>query len=65
MTLAEDIRKTMVPEWEGFERLLGDALFSRSDLLNRINAYLLESSGKRLRPLLALVTAKACSRFYQ
>lgn len=63
MTLAEDIRKTMAPEWEGFERLLGDALFSRSDLLNRINAYLLESSGKRLRPLLALVTAKACSGF--
>ena len=61
MTLTEDIRRTIAPEWEGFEKLLTDALASRSDLLNRINAYLLDASGKKLRPLLALVTAKACS----
>ena len=61
MTLTEDIRRTIAPEWEGFERLLTEALASRSDLLNRINAYLLDASGKKLRPLLALVTAKACS----
>lgn len=65
MTLAEDIRKTMVPEWEGFERLLGDALFSRSDLLNRINAYLLESSGKRLRPAAGPRYREGLQRFYQ
>ena len=51
----------MATEWEGFERLMADSLISRSDLLNRINGYLLEASGKKLRPLLALVTAKACS----
>ena len=61
MTLTEDIRRTIAPEWEGFERLLTEALASRSDLLNRINTYLLDASGKKLRPLLALVTAKACS----
>ena len=61
MTLTEDIRRTIAPEWEGFEKLLTDALASRSDLLNRINTYLLDASGKKLRPLLALVTAKACS----
>ena len=61
MTLAEDIRNSVAPEWEGFERLMGESLTSRSDLLNKINNYLLDASGKKLRPLLALVTAKACS----
>lgn len=61
MTLTEDIRSTIRPEWEGFESILSDALASRSSFLNKINTYLLDTSGKQLRPLLALVTAKACS----
>ena len=61
MTLTEELRSAVATEWEGFERLMTDSLISRSDLLNRINGYLLEASGKKLRPLLALVTAKACS----
>ena len=61
MTLTEDIRRTVSREWESFEALLTQSLNSRSDLLNRINGYLLDASGKKLRPLLALVTAKACS----
>lgn len=61
MTLTEELRSAVATEWEGFERLMADSLISRSDLLNRINGYLLEASGKKLRPLLALVTAKACS----
>lgn len=65
MTLAEDIRKTMVPEWEGFERLLGDALFSRSDLLNRINAYLLESSGQKTQTGCCPRYREGLQRFYQ
>lgn len=63
MALAEDIRQTIAPEWDGFERLLKGSLTSCSDLLNKINAYLLDASGKKLRPLLALLTAKACSGF--
>ena len=61
MTLTEELRSAVAMEWEGFERLMADSLTSRSDLLNRINGYLLGNSGKKLRPLLALVTAKACS----
>ena len=59
MTLTEELRSAVATEWEGFERLMADSLTSRSDLLNRINGYLLGNSGKKLRPLLALVTAKA------
>ena len=61
MTLTEELRSAVATEWDGFERLMADSLTSRSDLLNRINGYLLGASGKKLRPLLALVTAKACS----
>lgn len=61
MTLIEDIRKTIGQEWEEFEKTLSEALDSASGLLNKVNAYLLDTSGKKLRPLLAMVTAKACS----
>lgn len=60
MTFTEDIRNIIGTEWTGFETLLSKELESRSVLLNRINGYVLGTSGKRLRPLLALVTAKAC-----
>ena len=52
MTLTEELKSAVATEWEGFERLMADSLISRSDLLNRINGYLLEASGKKLRPLL-------------
>lgn len=61
MTITEDIKKIVSTEWTGFESVLNAALESRSSLLNKINGYLLDNSGKMLRPLLALVTAKACS----
>lgn len=61
MTVTEDIKKIVSVEWTGFESVLKASLESRSSLLNKINGYLLDNSGKMLRPLLALVTAKACS----
>lgn len=61
MTLIGDIRKTIVQEWEEFEKMLSETLDSRSSLLNKVNGYLLDSSGKKLRPLLAMVTSRACS----
>lgn len=61
MTFAEDIRKAVYTDWGSFESILNESLASRSSLLNKINRYLLDTSGKKLRPLLALVTAKACS----
>lgn len=63
MVLLEDIRNTIVLEWERFERLLSESLDSGSGILNKVNGYLLDSSGKKLRPLLAMVTAKACSGY--
>lgn len=62
MTITE-IKEEIVSEWEAFEALLSESLDSGSDLLNRINGYILSASGKQLRPLLAIVSAKASGGF--
>lgn len=63
MGLTEEIRQSIGTPWGKFTDLLTKTLESKSILLNRINSYLLEASGKQLRPLLAMLTAKACSGF--
>ena len=40
---------------------MSDILKSDSEMLNHINNYIQNNAGKRLRPLLGLLTAKACS----
>lgn len=61
MNLTEEIKAAMGGHWAEFETLLRETINSRSIMLNKINSYLFDTSGKQLRPLLALVTAKACS----
>ncbi len=58
-----DIKAAVGSDWAEFEGLLASSLNSESALLNQINTYLLDASGKKLRPLLALLTARACSGF--
>lgn len=60
MGLAESIKAELSSEWHSFEALMVSALSSDIPLLNKINGYLLDNSGKKLRPLLALVSAAAC-----
>ncbi len=54
------IRKDIDHEWILFEELLRSTLLSSSDLLNSINSYLMESTGKQIRPLLSILASKAC-----
>lgn len=56
-----EIKKNIAEPWSHFEQLLSSTLESRSVLLNRINAYLFDTSGKQIRPLLAFVSAMAGS----
>ncbi len=56
-----DIKESVNSDWQEFESRLTASLNSGSALLNQINNYLLDASGKKLRPLLAILTAKACS----
>jgi octaprenyl-diphosphate synthase len=53
--IQDDIRS----EWLQFEELMKEALWSKSDLLNSINTYLLDNKGKQVRPLLSLLAARA------
>ncbi len=46
--------------WTRTLSLIRSSLDSDIDLLNHINSYVLEHGGKQLRPLLALLMAKAC-----
>lgn len=49
-------------DWLAFERLLSEVLHSSTDLLNMINGKVLSNSGKQLRPMLSLLSARACGK---
>lgn len=55
-----DIRRTVQSDLKEFRRYFRQAIQSDIALLNRIIQYLLRKKGKRLRPLLVLLSAKSC-----
>lgn len=61
MNNISEIKKHLAEHWSAFESLLCSTLDSQSDMLNRINRYLFDTSGKQIRPLLAFVSAMAGS----
>lgn len=54
------IKEYLGREWADVRERIGSALESDIDLLNRTNSFILEHSGKQMRPLLALLVARAC-----
>lgn len=48
-------------DWTRVEARIGEQLRSDIEVLNMTNSRILEHSGKQLRPLLALLVARACS----
>jgi len=54
--IKSDIKK----EFQSFKDLMEQTLKSESTLLSAINLYLLKNGGKQLRPLIGLLSAKAC-----
>lgn len=57
----KDLKNFCGKDWERVGEHIADALKSDIDLLNSTNDMILSHSGKQLRPLLALLVAKACS----
>lgn len=49
-------------DWEAVQNRIATALQSDIDLLNATNASILSHSGKQMRPLLALLVARACAQ---
>lgn len=55
------IREYLGADWTAVQELLLSSLNSDIDLLNQTNRSILSHSGKQLRPMLALLTARACA----
>lgn len=55
-----EILKILGPEWDKMRALMSDALHTDVDLLKETNDNILNNSGKLLRPIILLLTAKAC-----
>ncbi|MDD3079888.1 MAG: polyprenyl synthetase family protein [Paludibacter sp.] len=60
MSLIDDIKQPISDELHIFKRFFADALRSDNPLLASINEYILHGSGKQLRPILTLLSAKLC-----
>lgn len=58
MNLIDDIRKPIAPEMQIFKRIFADSLRSDNPLLSSINDYVLQGSGKQLRPILTILSSK-------
>ncbi len=54
------IKRELSNAWGGYKTALSDTLICNNQLLEQINNYLLNNSGKELRPLLSLLAASAC-----
>lgn len=49
-------------DWTRFEREVSSVLSSDTELLNAINERIINNGGKQLRPLLCLLSARACGK---
>jgi octaprenyl-diphosphate synthase len=56
----DDIRALVSADAEGVDRLILTRLRSEVALINELGRYIINSGGKRLRPLLVLLAARAC-----
>lgn len=55
------IKEFLGRDWQDVQDAIVSSLRSDIDLLNQVNTSILDNSGKQLRPLLALMVARACS----
>jgi octaprenyl-diphosphate synthase len=56
----EDVRALVRDDWAGVNQEIIDDLHSDVALVNSVSRYIINSGGKRLRPLLVLLAARAC-----
>ena len=60
MSLIDNIRQPITAEMQAFKRVFASALKSDNPLISSVNDYILQGSGKQLRPILTLLSAKLC-----
>lgn len=59
-TTLEQIRIPVMHDLQGLNRLICEELVSDINLIQAITAHIINSGGKRLRPLLVILSARAC-----
>ena len=60
LRMPHDFVQSVVDDFSEVDKLIYESLSSRIPLVKQIAGYLIEAGGKRLRPLLVLLCAKAC-----
>jgi len=56
----ETIRGLVIADFEAVNRVVKDRLHSQVTLVDQVAGYIIHSGGKRLRPLMVLLAARAC-----
>ena len=56
----EEIRSLVSEEWSLLDQEIEKQLSSDIELINNISQYIINSGGKRIRPLIVLLSARAC-----
>ena len=59
-TMSEQLRSVVAADFLAVNQFVIDQLYSEVELVESIGHYIVDAGGKRLRPLLVLLTAKAC-----
>lgn len=57
----KEIQIYLEKDWDGYRNTLVSILFNENNYIQKINGYIFDNSGKQLRPLLALLAARALS----
>lgn len=65
MNYIESIKQPILAEMQLFEKTFVSALCTENPLLLSVNDYVLQKSGKQLRPMLVLLSAKVCGTVNQ
>ena len=60
MSLIDKIRQPISAEMRIFKSIFAEALKTDNPLLSNVNEYILQGSGKQLRPILTILSAKLC-----
>jgi len=57
----KEIKEFLGEDWKRIEKIISESLKSDIELLDRTNEAILAHSGKMIRPMLAILVARACS----
>src|ERR1035437_3053291 len=65
MNFIETIKFPIIPEMKLFKKTFAEALSTDNPMLETVHEYVLQKSGKQLRPMLVMLSAKLCGAVNQ